>query len=243
MKSFILTAVTILLFTNCKKDIDNSNCKLEQKSYGALGNLYKYEYDAMNRISKITLIHYSGAIFITVLTYYPDSVIAFSGFERQVYFLNNNGLADSSNLVSPIGSPTQIKYKYTYNAEGQLIKQNEIFSHFSSGNTIFDTTIKTYTVANGNLVKATSTQSPDDITYEYFTDLRPSNNFELLTENDKFSFLQSKNITANLNIIIIFKAPRNTWHPGSRSNSNNGRKNRNLYTSWQTNAGTFVSFP
>ena len=202
MKSFILTAVTILLFTNCKKDIDNSNCKLEQKSYDTLGNLYKYEYDAMNRISKITLIHYSGAILITDLTYYPDSVVAFSGLERQVYFLNNNGLADSSTKTFPLGNPDQLKfyYKYTYNAEGQLINEREIFSQFYNGNTIFDTIINTYTVANGNLVRTTSTQSPDYITYEYFTELRPTNNFELLTEIDKFPFLgkPSKNLASKM---------------------------------------------
>ena len=198
MKPFILSAFIILLFTNCKKDIDGSNCKLEMRSYGALGNSYKYGYDAMNKISKITLTHYSGATMVTDFTYYPDSVVKSSAFERQVYFLNNNGLADSSSVMFPPGSPEQIKfyYKYIYNAEGYLINEKQIFSQFHNGNTILDTTVTTYTVANGNLVRTQSTQHTEDLTYEYSTEPRPANNLELMAETDKFPFLgkPSKNL-------------------------------------------------
>ena len=202
MKPIILTAFTFLLLTNCKKDIDNSNCKLEQKSYGPLGNSYKYEYDAMNRINTITFTHYSGVIFITGFTYYPDSIVASSGLERQTYFLNNNGLADSSIKTFPLGIPEQLKfyYKYTYNSEGQLINEREIFSQFNNGNTILDTNVHTYTVTGGNLVRVTNTKSSDDITYEYSTELRPANNFELMRETDKFPFIgkSSKNLVRKI---------------------------------------------
>lgn len=203
MKPFVLTIFTILLLINCKKDSDNANCKLEQKtsySNGTVSSSFKYEYDDMNRIKKIAPT-YGGSGMATNFTYYPDSIVALSNFQRQTYFLGTNGLADTSSLIV-LGSAEQLKfyYTYTYNAEGYLVNEREIFSQLHNGNTILDTIVNTYTITNGNLVKINSTQTPDDLTFEYSAELRPANNIELMAETGRFPFLgkQSKNLVSKM---------------------------------------------
>ena len=203
MKSFILAISTSLFLISCKKNVDNNNnCKLAQKndySSGTISSSYLYEYDDMNRVKKITNTYNSTSI-VTNFTYSPDSVVALSN-NRHTYFLNNNGLADSSALIVP-GSPEQIKlyYKYTYNSAGYLVSERQIFSQVYNGNIILDTTIISYTIANGNLVKITDSQSTDETTFEYSNQLRPDNNFELTAQPNKFSFLgtSSKNLLSKV---------------------------------------------
>ena len=196
MKYFILCLLVVLLFSNCKKDPKkNADCRLGQTSYynnAVLTNFLKYEYDDLGRIKTIDDRDLNA---IATYSYFPDSVVAISSKYRRVYFLKN-GLADSSSLIW-FNPPENFKqfYKYQYNAEGYLVCEREIFTQVYNGNTIADTSSTTYTISNGNLIKAVQSPSGDEISFEYSNELRPLNNHDL-PNSFKFSFLgkPSKNL-------------------------------------------------
>ena len=196
MKYLISFLLIVLLFLNCKKNKDNNaDCRLKQTSYyngTALTNSLKYEYDDLGRIKTITDADLNAT---TTYNYFPDSVVAISSKYKQVYFLKN-ALADSSSLIW-FNPPSNFKYfyKYYHNAEGYVVSEREIFSRVQNGNTIVDTLSSTYTISNGNLVKAVQSPSGDEISFEYSTELRPPNNQDL-PNSFKFPFLgkPSKNL-------------------------------------------------
>jgi hypothetical protein len=179
MKQLIGIASSIFILVACKKDNDNSNCKLSNATYYNASNTItsnqKYDYDATGRIIKITELNSNT---VSSYSYYPDSVVMkVNNSIPTVYYLGSNGLADSA-FTNYIGSPELLKsyYKYTYNSEGFLTEERHIFSQLFNGNILLDTSYTTFTIANGNIVKISGTQMSEDEVYEYSSELSPSNN-------------------------------------------------------------------
>src|SRR6187401_3298574 len=105
MKQLIGIASSIFILVACKKDNDNSNCKLSNATYYNASNTItsnqKYDYDATGRIIKITELNSNT---VSSYSYYPDSVVMkVNNSTPTVYYLGSNGLADSA-FTNYIGS-------------------------------------------------------------------------------------------------------------------------------------------
>jgi hypothetical protein len=155
MRRFFILVFISGLLTNCSKD-KASDCRLVSLQYSNSSSLVKYGYDAQGRIIKVA----NGTSIIT-LDYFKDSVVTSDGI---TYFLNSAGLAVSSKVKFNSPELLSLEGNYAYDNEGYLIKVQEVFSQLYNGNILRDTTLQSFTVQNGNIVKQTNSHG----TTEYF---------------------------------------------------------------------------
>ncbi len=180
MKFFYAFIFSCFLFSSCKKNNDAGVCRVSLvRSFtnGTLYNTANYEYDD-GRIKKISNSNANSPLSIT-FSYFSDSIVVSQNDMRTVYFLNNAGLATSAKTyfsVNPDGF--QFDYVYTYNTEGYLIQEREIFSQIYYGNVVRDTNFTNYTVLNGNIIKETATNSTEE-QFEYSQTRMPENDVAL----------------------------------------------------------------
>jgi len=149
--------------------------QVEIISDGAPTTSVNYQFDANGRIKRMMAKDWTD-----VYDYFTDSVVimgstALSGTVRTTYFLNSAGLAVSAKRIFiPNPNSLQDDYLYTYDAAGYLISEREIFSQLYNGNILRDTTFRTYTVTNGDIIKKTETNATDQM-FEYSADVMPDN--------------------------------------------------------------------
>jgi len=179
MRNSLFIFCLLVLLTACNKKNTYSICDLTQVeiiSDGSPTTFINYQYDANGRIKRV--ITGPGA---DVYEYFTDSVVVISAATgppssgRMTYSINSAGLATTARLTfNPNPNSLQIDYLYNYDAAGYLISEREIFSQLYNGVIIRDTTFRNYTVANGDIIKKTETNSTD-IIYEYSADVMPDN--------------------------------------------------------------------
>jgi Domain of unknown function (DUF4595) with porin-like fold len=177
MKFFYAFSCFIIFFAGCKKGNDRTTCVFTAYKLfinGSMNEDVGYEYDNQGRVAKV----FSN--FNTYgYEYFPDSVVktSLTDFGRTVYHLNNAGLADVATMTNPFASPGyRLDYVYTYDADGFLVQIREIFTQIHNGNTLHDTVFFYFTIQQGNIIKATSTQWSYEEHYEYATSPLPANN-------------------------------------------------------------------
>ena len=151
--------------------------QVEIISDGSPTSFINYQYDANGRIKK----NFAEG-WTEVYDYYPDSVVVTSAanatsssYVRMTYFLNSAGVATSAKRIyNPNPNSLQLDDMYTYDAAGYLITERSIFSQLYNGSILRDTTFRTYTVLNGDIIKKTETNSVDML-YRYSSDAMPDN--------------------------------------------------------------------
>jgi hypothetical protein len=180
MRILLFASCLCILFAGCNKKNTYSICDMTQVEIineGSPTAFINYQYDAAGRVKKV----FYGA-GTDDYAYFPDSVVVTTtssnippGYGRMTYFLNSAGLATSAKRTfNPNPNGIQFDDVYTYDAAGYLIAERSIFSQLYNGNILRDTTYRTYTVMNGDIVKKTETNSTD-VVYEYSADAMPDN--------------------------------------------------------------------
>jgi hypothetical protein len=130
-KSFYFLVLSIVLFAACKKDnptpVDNTNnnggtqltCRYDTV-YSSQVGVQVYEYDNLDRVSKVTRTQNGGEI-IDVYTYLDGKVIMQNRGQTNQYFLNENGYADT--VLMELNNFGSIQIYNTYNSQNQIVKQ------------------------------------------------------------------------------------------------------------------------
>jgi hypothetical protein len=179
MKIFYIIFLLAFSFSACKKDFDNSNCKLiEAVTYNSSGNIIEkttYDYDIQGRVSKIVYGISGHSSF--VINYHIDSIVITDNSGRVISYYLKNGKIDSSYYGNPT-APQQWEFcnNYTYDLDGFVIAERQINNFLQNGATVSDTTYKNYTIQNGNITRISYTYWTNDEIYEYSNATRPENN-------------------------------------------------------------------
>ena len=180
MRILSTTFCVLLVFTACNKKNTYSICHMTQMEIfpnNSPSFIISYQYDAAGRIKKVI----SGT-YTNIYDYFADSVVIVmttstlpSASTRTTYFLNSAGIATSSKRIfNPNPNSLQNDDVYGYDAAGYLINERSIFTQVYYGTTLRDTTFRTYTVLNGDIIKKTETNSIDML-YGYSSDAMPDN--------------------------------------------------------------------
>jgi hypothetical protein len=175
MRILLPAFILFLLLTACKKNEEKNNCTLSkiELSSNNVVQMDTYEHDAQGRISKIT----STSSGFRHFEYFTDSVVIAGNNKREVYLLDNRGLAISSRTTFfPNPNGLQEDYLYTYNVEGYLIEERCIFSQVYNGDILRDTAFNYYTILNGNVIMSNYTKATHPVYIEYSSDLLFQNN-------------------------------------------------------------------
>jgi hypothetical protein len=179
MKALLSFVLLLFIIVGCKKNRNYGSCRMTQLQNfdnGIMVSAVTYEYDVQGRIKKIN----QANSYINTYDYFADSVVLIGtsqqrGSSRTTYFLNSSGQAISAKTsLNPNPYGLQFDNLYTYNSDGYLIAEREIFSQVYNGNILRDTFYTNYTIVNGNVTKATRTNSPD-FTYQYTGNILPDN--------------------------------------------------------------------
>ena len=164
-------------------------------------NIINYQYDNNQRLTKLSSSTYPPQDINSII-YFADSVVAFDNTSTSTYYLNNAGLATTSQ--TNISGPNNLSFTdfYTYNNEGYLTNVIEIFSQLYNGNIIKDTTFFNFTIQNGNIVKEQIIKNGnvDEENYDFINVEAKANISYLLKPFYKYQFLgkPSKNLVSTV---------------------------------------------
>ncbi|MCF8426690.1 MAG: hypothetical protein K9H61_03150 [Bacteroidia bacterium] len=171
--SYFLIALLIVGASACKKEETKTTntttgtptCLIQSQLDGD-GNLTSYTFDGSKRISMSKSVGASDSI-ITVFTYIGNTVeIEADNGSFTTFYLNAKGFADSAH--TELDGLYSIRILLTYNANGEVIKQDVIGEVFGSP----ITQTSTFEYLNGNVVKQIDDDgsSTDETILEYYTD-------------------------------------------------------------------------
>ena len=186
LKNSALSFIFLAGFLGCKKE-NNQHCLLVSTHSSGNGNtqISLLTYDSLERIKSIS----TGGQGVVSYTYFKDSVVEQNLGQHKVYYLNPSDLATSSRTTfNPNPNGVQLDDSYTYNGEGYLVDQQEIFTQLYNGNILKDTVIYHYTIQGGNVVKLQGTNT-EDLIIEYGSDLATSPFINYLFINEALPFL------------------------------------------------------
>jgi hypothetical protein len=204
--TIILLTLT-LTFTACKKESDNSTCKLiEAVTYNSSGNIIDkiiYEYDNKQRVSKI--IYGISGYYSIVFNYYSDSIVTIGNLTTAINYYLKNGRIDSAyNGMPTAPQQWEFGYNYTYDSDGFIIAERQINNFLENGTIISDTNYRNYTIQNGNIIRISDTYWTNDEIYEYSNVARPENNPALSIADQRIPGVLIK---LSKNLVSIKKSP------------------------------------
>lgn len=177
--SLIILALSILIFSSCKKEkATASNGHSDKvKSYtetltssaGTTSETYNFEYDSQDRITAIISAATTGKKF--AFNYNPDSSFTMDAFSGGTIYLHENFYLKNSLLDSTFrfdNTVDTISEKYFYNSSNLLSVLNE-YAYYYSLPILSRITVYTYD-NNGNLIKTNNTNNKVE-TFDYYPDL------------------------------------------------------------------------
>ena len=152
----IIAAITVsAAFTSCKKgDNDNGKVQLLESITHENGFFTKFEYDAQNRLSKISDYDKDGAARRTeTFTYSGTDLTKIVEEYHNISYIKTETFTKSGNTIISKGTNNNDDYEYSYtltlNSYGYLIKEESADEHgFFSQDYIYDNA--------GNMTKRSS---------------------------------------------------------------------------------------
>jgi len=165
----LIYLVFVLCFLSCKRDPEIKipvTCKIIKidddsiiyDNEDRISKISRYSgSDSMMQLEQYTLFDYSKSMVVLTDYYsYPDSSLGF----KNIFYLNNKGLPDSFNRISPYNGKVDSRYWYEYYDDGNLKK---VVNVIDGNNVVIE-----YLWKNGNL---TSYYTNSDSAYFEYGDI------------------------------------------------------------------------